>query len=417
MDAAARLEQLFMQQFEMDEGLDQTVGADGTGTRRGTETIKPKKRKRIAEEKDGAKSAPGRGVVALGGGGKAGKKRRVDDGSHQRGSSKTLDSILSKLNPSDEDSGSESDEGGADSEVEVDSDADSFISDDSQDLMDGVEHDDTDDDEVNDKEVNAADKPKRSSGPRPPPGPIVVVASDPSARPRVSDGRSKADWKAFMSSKVSNLTASGQPPRKPESKADAAEDEEARRDDRELADLLKESGLIEEITTSSLPARDRRRHIMSRAASLGLAPEKSQQPLQVRLGIVRARHSRALSNLESARDQGVYASHLKGQLARGVGLGQSGGGSGVAELKEKKRERKVGRKEKEWATGGVGRVSGAVLRVTKEEMKRVEGSGGSGEGGKKAGRGKGHMKGGRGGGRGGKGGRGSRGGGGKHARY
>ncbi|KAJ3342643.1 hypothetical protein HDU93_001623 [Gonapodya sp. JEL0774] len=391
MDAAARLEELFLQQFELD--VDAVVDGDPGGNRTGIKRIKSTKRKRDAEETT-VETDANDGYARKSSKKRAATHEALDSAVTQSGelrsdrasrSAPTLDEHLTDDSDVSED------------EDDVDEDGESLVSDDSENLMGDYEHADEesdveddgeteDDDGEEDSDEEADDSDSRGDSTKsarasketlhqPAKQPVLVVAdSDPAlrARARGPDGRSKADWKAFMSSKVSKLT--GADAAKKASKLtpqERQEDEDDRRNDATLADLIRDSGIIEEYTISNLPGRERRRYLQHRAASVGLTTNQPSHPLHIRLGIARAQKNRQSLAASAKRDGAVDTSHILGSLTSPLGsrVGSSGG---------TKRKRGVSRA---FAEGGVGRIVGGVMRVTKEEVKRVEAGNSGGTGG------------------------------------
>ncbi|KAM3586997.1 hypothetical protein VKS41_002044 [Umbelopsis sp. WA50703] len=182
-------------------------------------------------------------------------------------------------------------------------------------------------------------------------GPEVVVFSDSTTKKTVT-GTSKAEYKAFMSSKVSKMEAPPPPP--PKSVKELEEEEENLAHDRELKELLATSKLLEEYELEEMTGKERRRHNMNKLETLGVKKSKApKMPIQMRLGMDQKHKEREQKKLQEAKDIGLYDKSLKHLYAAAV------------KPKEKKSRDKG-------ITSGIGKMRGSTLTLSKNEIKRVE---------------------------------------------
>ncbi|KAJ2959372.1 hypothetical protein NQZ79_g5151 [Umbelopsis isabellina] len=222
-------------------------------------------------------------------------------------------------------------------------------------------------------------------------GPQVVVFSDSTSKKTVT-GTSKAEYKAFMSSKVSKMEAPPPPP--PKSVKELEEEEENQAHDRELKELLATSKLLEEYVSpcmykelEEMTGKERRRHNMNKLETLGVKKSKAlKMPIQMRLGMDQKQKEREQKKLQEAKDIGLYDKSLKHLYA-----------AAVKPKDNKPRDKGI--------TSGIGKMRGSTLTLSKNEIKRVEREGNKPKAVKGRKAGKGGSKGGSKGGKSGKGGK------------
>ncbi|KAI7863449.1 hypothetical protein BDF14DRAFT_1844342 [Spinellus fusiger] len=186
-------------------------------------------------------------------------------------------------------------------------------------------------------------------------GPTVVVF-DGSALTKKAAIESKAEKKAFMSSRVSKLEPSVVIPSKPLSEKEQEEEEVNQRHDQELQSLLTTSKLLEEYQIEEMTGKERRKHMMNKMEALGVKPSANLKvPLAMHLGMEAKKSERKKQQLQNAKDTGLYdksTRHL------------------YVDKKKDTRQRDAG------ITNGIGRMKGAMLTISKQEMKRVSRQGG-----------------------------------------
>ncbi|TPX51881.1 hypothetical protein CcCBS67573_g09992 [Chytriomyces confervae] len=202
----------------------------------------------------------------------------------------------------------------------------------------------------------------------------VVVFNDANVGKRDPSLGGAREWRTFMASDVSKLTAEPKP--KPPM---SAEDEELEKkddeNDRELLDLIRSSKLIEDFTASELTGRERRSYLEKKMIDLGAkkAPN-AKAPFPMRLGMIRAEGERAAKRVQTAKDMGLYHSSLKTQILAGddkeraMKLSKKGSGS----------SKKGG--DLKALDGGVGRFRNGTLHIGKGAADVVSQMGGGKKG-------------------------------------
>ncbi|KAI8829913.1 hypothetical protein BJ741DRAFT_370299 [Chytriomyces cf. hyalinus JEL632] len=202
----------------------------------------------------------------------------------------------------------------------------------------------------------------------------VVVFNDANVGKRDPSLGGAREWRTFMASDVSKLTAEPKP--KPPM---SAEDEELEKkddeNDRELMDLIRSSKLIEDFTASELTGRERRSYLEKKMIDLGAkkAPN-AKAPFPMRLGMIRAEGERAAKRVQTAKDMGLYHSSLKTQILAGddkekamkLSKKGSGGSKKGGDLKA--------------LDGGVGRFRNGTLHIGKGAADVVSQMGGGKKG-------------------------------------
>ncbi|KAJ3236431.1 hypothetical protein HDU81_010814 [Chytriomyces hyalinus] len=219
---------------------------------------------------------------------------------------------------------------------------------------------------------NAAKKGKLMSAKAVNSAAAVVVFNDANVGKRDPSLGGAREWRTFMASDVSKLTA------EPKPKAPmSAEDEELEKkddeNDRELMDLIRSSKLIEDFTASELTGRERRSYLEKKMIDLGAkkAPN-AKAPFPMRLGMIRAEGERAAKRVQTAKDMGLYHSSLKTQILAGddkdkaMKLSKKGGGKKGGDLKA--------------LDGGVGRFRNGTLHIGKGAADVVSQMGGGKKG-------------------------------------
>ncbi|KAI8590419.1 hypothetical protein BDZ88DRAFT_102752 [Geranomyces variabilis] len=274
-----------------------------------------------------------------------------------------------------------------DDEDEVESDQEDFQSDDE---FTGVTGGDSEDEE---EEEGTSPQPSSS-------GPQVIVFQDAVRSTEIQSGllastpqNTKSAYRAFMSSSIKKQTSSAKPPKK----LSAREAEQETLDlqhDRDLADLLRTSKLVEQFTTSELTGADRRAHMRDKVVALGGKAAKLKIPRQIQMGMDVKERQRGAQRLQEAKDLGTYHAKFKTQIMGAQG--QKDLAAKTERIKERVKHRSRG------IDGGFGSFRNGTLHVGKDEMERVEKMGKKPARGGGGGGGRGRGGGGRGGGRGGR---------------
>ncbi|KAJ3145700.1 hypothetical protein HDU89_006935 [Geranomyces variabilis] len=270
---------------------------------------------------------------------------------------------------------------------EVESDQEDFQSDDEFTGLTGGDGEDEEEEE--------GTSPQPSSS-----GPQVIVFQDAvrssetqSALLASTPQNSKSAYRAFMSSSIKKQTSSAKPPKK----LSAREAEQETLDlqhDRDLADLLRTSKLVEQFTTSELTGADRRAHLRDKVVALGGKAAKLKIPRQIQMGMDVKERQRGAQRLQEAKDLGTYHAKFKTQIMGAQG--QKDLAAKTERIKERVKHRSRG------IDGGFGSFRNGTLHVGKDEMERVEKMGKKPARGGGGGGGRGRGGGGRGGGRGGR---------------
>ncbi|KAI8580733.1 hypothetical protein K450DRAFT_235699 [Umbelopsis ramanniana AG] len=180
-------------------------------------------------------------------------------------------------------------------------------------------------------------------------GPEVVVFAE--AVKKTITGSSKADYRAFMSSKVAKMEAPPPPP--PKSVKEMEEEEENLAHDRELKELLATSKLLEEYEMEEMSGKERRKFNMNKLESLGVKKSKPEQrPIAMRLGMEKKQKERDEKKLQHAKNIGMYDKSMKHLYAA------------ASKPKERKRRDRG-------IDSGIGKMQGSTLTLSKTEIKRV----------------------------------------------
>ncbi|KAI8069433.1 hypothetical protein BC940DRAFT_297732 [Gongronella butleri] len=195
-------------------------------------------------------------------------------------------------------------------------------------------------------------------------GPQVVVfdGSALTARPVVE---SKAAKKAFLAGKanIEDIPANDNNAALDDEEGSDNENENIRKD-KELKDLLATSRLLEEYQVDEMSGKERRKHMMGKMEQLGMkAAKQEKRPLEMRLGMMSKDKERQQKKLQEAKDVGLYDKSLRHLYVK---------------TKKKERQRDPG------VTGGVGKMKGATLTISKHELSRLtKSSSSSSKGGRK----------------------------------
>ncbi|KAJ2786040.1 hypothetical protein GGI15_001707 [Coemansia interrupta] len=216
-----------------------------------------------------------------------------------------------------------------------------------------------------------------------------VVVFDGSSLSATSQ-RPKAEFKNFMSSKISKIDAKPSD-QQPQSKADKKEDQESRQHDLELKELLEGRLMIEKLHESQLYGKDRHTHNTQKLAKLGMKVKtKDNLPVNQYISAQRNREKKAAGLLQDAKDRGILNTTLKREIEM-KHLGKSGTGSkGGAKGRPAHRAGDRGPKI------GSGKFKDGILHISRSHIDRVNNSGKSqSRVGKSKGKGKGKSKGGK----------------------
>ncbi|TRM67994.1 hypothetical protein BD626DRAFT_580977 [Schizophyllum amplum] len=336
------------------------------------------------------------------------KRKRVEEGGKrkraQRSQEEEAENEWEEWNGIDGGEDVDDDNGARRNEDQVGEDEDGASDEDSGHEDSGDEDDDlasdddmNDDDDLNDDEFTSAAQP------------IVVTFTDPSA------SAMKPLSKAFMSSKVSKLRTDGPAastssnPGSAVANADADDDRTNAQNDALLHRLVHTQLLDPNLDTTSAASARRialagRLHELASASGASskttirqarpgagtrvvLAAERNKHAKAVREGLVRKQRELAGKRLEEAKELGTYHPSVKRMFDAEADIKPEGQG-----VRKRERGMKM----------GVGSFKGGVLKLSREDIARVEGGG---RGGSRGG-GRGSREGGRGGREGSRGGRG-----------
>ncbi|KAI8342338.1 hypothetical protein BC941DRAFT_412483 [Chlamydoabsidia padenii] len=181
-----------------------------------------------------------------------------------------------------------------------------------------------------------------------------VVVFDGSSLHKRPAMESKAAKKAFLSGKanVSDLQVTSPESNTTTSTSDVEDELENTRKDKELQDLISASKLLEEYQIDEMTGRERRKHMLGKLDTLGFkpaAPEK--RSLSMYMGMEAKKKERQQKKLQEAKDTGLYDKSLKHLYVS---------------TKKKQRTRDAG------ITNGVGRMKGATLTISQQELGRIK---------------------------------------------
>ncbi|KAI8388525.1 uncharacterized protein BYT42DRAFT_631526 [Radiomyces spectabilis] len=195
-----------------------------------------------------------------------------------------------------------------------------------------------------------------------------VVVFDGSSLKKRPEFESRKEKKAFLSGKILQTDSSSTEDQSKMSAKEVAEEEENKRNDQELKDLLATSKLLEEYQIEEMSGKERRKHMMNKLETLGAKPAANIRiPLAIHLGMEAKKKERLQQKMQEAKDTGLYDKSLKHLYVK---------------TKAKKRDRNPG------ITNGIGRMKGATLQLSKEEITRVARQGTKSKSGGKKGKGK-----------------------------
>ncbi|KIY73677.1 hypothetical protein CYLTODRAFT_416708 [Cylindrobasidium torrendii FP15055 ss-10] len=217
--------------------------------------------------------------------------------------------------------------------------------------------------------------------------PNVVVFSDTSGvRTSAYDPSTKASMKSFMSSRVSKIANEGQSTEFLKSLTSAEEEEEKTntQNDALLHKLLHTKLLSGSLDTElELTSAQRKKALAGRVAELAggarlgkgekfvRKAERNQNSKSVRMGLASKEKQRSEARLDEAKNMGNYHRSLKKVYED----------PDDAKKSKRGRERGIGM--------GVGRFSGGILKLSREDISKVNDSGRGGRGGRGGGRGRG----------------------------
>ncbi|KNE57387.1 hypothetical protein AMAG_03109 [Allomyces macrogynus ATCC 38327] len=196
------------------------------------------------------------------------------------------------------------------------SDSEMDDDDDEEDMNEASDEElESDDDAMSDDNEESYDEPqlpvaKASSVRRTAP---VVVEFDETALGGGSTKASIHEYKKFMSSKVSKITAAPAPP-PAMSKKEKEREAELEEQDRELNDLIKTAKLIEEYAAEELTGRDRRKYQIHKLAELGMKPVKTTMPTPQRLALAQRDKKLEAKAMRRAKALGLDTNAVKTKL-------------------------------------------------------------------------------------------------------
>ncbi|KAJ2705986.1 hypothetical protein FB645_001963 [Coemansia sp. IMI 203386] len=173
----------------------------------------------------------------------------------------------------------------------------------------------------------------------------------------------KADYKKFMSSKVSKINA--KPVKK--TKEEKKEDDESRQHDRELKELLEGRMMIEKLHESQLTGKDRHNYNTQKLAKLGMKVKtKANLPANQFFNAVRNKEKRTAVELQDAKDRGVLNAAMKRDIEmKHMGKSSDSGDRRKPKIRMGDRGLKI----------GSGRYKDGVLHISQSHIDRVSGAG------------------------------------------
>ncbi|KAI8870715.1 hypothetical protein GQ42DRAFT_162508 [Ramicandelaber brevisporus] len=195
---------------------------------------------------------------------------------------------------------------------------------------------------------------------------------------------SKAERKAFMSSKISKVADT----KKPASSSNKSSGKRNRTDDsgsiesaedgkydRELSSLLTTSKLLEKYKSDKLVGKDRLRANQQKLIELGVkAPKAQKMPRTHLYGKIAHRRERAEKTVERARERGILTDSMKKDImarARVVSAGVADKDSMREAKYSKNGVRKVKWSEKGLNTSG-GTYKNGTLHIPKSKINEIE---------------------------------------------
>ncbi|KAJ1644519.1 hypothetical protein J3B02_000231 [Coemansia erecta] len=210
-----------------------------------------------------------------------------------------------------------------------------------------------------------------------------VVVFDSSALSKKPAG-TKADYKKFMSSKISKINAK---PAKM-SKEEKKEDDESREHDRELKELLEGKLMIEKLHESQLSGKDRHSHNTKKLVKLGMKiKSKANLPANQFFNTLKNQQKRTAQELQDAKDRGILNAAMKRDIEmRHMGKTSDSNDRRKPKIKMGDRGLRI----------GSGKYKDGVLHISQSHIDRVSGAGktqGRIGKGKSKGKGKGKGKG------------------------
>ncbi|KAI8099709.1 uncharacterized protein BX664DRAFT_321940 [Halteromyces radiatus] len=178
-----------------------------------------------------------------------------------------------------------------------------------------------------------------------------VVVFDGSSLTKRPTLESKAAKKAFLAGKA-NISDLNTTTSDTVTKEDVEDDIENNKKDKELQELLATSKLLEEYQMEEMTSKERRKHMLGKLDTLGLKPASSEKrSLSMYIGMESKKKERQQQKLQEAKDTGLYDKSLKHLYVS---------------TKKKERKRDPG------ITNGIGRMKGAVLTISKQELGRIQ---------------------------------------------
>ncbi|KAJ2779803.1 hypothetical protein H4R18_003798 [Coemansia javaensis] len=200
------------------------------------------------------------------------------------------------------------------------------------------------------------------------PPPELVVFSQPAGTARQEappgGGGGKLAYKAFMSHKIAKINAK---PPAPRTEAERREEEDDRRRDRELRELLEGRVMIEKLHEAQLSGRERHKHNAEKLARLGMKVKtKLKMPANAYFASVRNRAEKVRREVQDAKDRGVLSPAMK----RSIEVAHLGKPSDDPRRRHRRADR--------GPDAGPGRFKDGVLHISKSHIDRVSRAASSG---------------------------------------
>ncbi|OLY82911.1 hypothetical protein AYI68_g2960 [Smittium mucronatum] len=168
------------------------------------------------------------------------------------------------------------------------------------------------------------------------------------------EGNTKQEYKTFMSSKIENVVKpKHENAKKPESK----EEDEDKKKDLELKELLSTSRIIEELSNSAVAGKDRLNYMNKKMIQLGLDKQKKIKIPRDQFYIAQGnRLKKADREITQNRDRGILTNSVKRQIEEKYSISELG----------KKKHKKAG------VNLDKGRFRNGTLFVSKAAIRKNE---------------------------------------------
>ncbi|KAJ1662066.1 hypothetical protein IW140_005705 [Coemansia sp. RSA 1813] len=194
-------------------------------------------------------------------------------------------------------------------------------------------------------------QPKRKRAPE------VMVFKDTT---QAKSTASKHEYKSFMTSKISKLNN----PPAPLTKKERKEEQQDKKNDKELQDLLEGKLMIEKLHESQLTGRERHKYNTQKLAKLGMkVKSKEKMPADMYFAVQRNRQAKADKHIKDAKDRGVLNASMKRELEI-MYTGKASAPKDSRPRKDTDRGLRI----------GSGKFKDGVLHISKNHIDRVSGA-------------------------------------------